>query len=439
MARAPLILSDSIDAIAEIVAFAERLGFELRAEVVQLDPGVPIDIEEAMKGADLLAFEETPSEAILLRASRAEPAPLIFHPSSSAADEARAMLAEELGLALFTEPEAAVAALRLRGAIDQSAPPSARGLSAYQRRRLGLSLPREGARLIALDAATLALESDAAPLTLGSINAAREAISKLSSAGGRASLKMPHVEGADRRAVEDIILGPPRVLSDPASKAALFAYGIALPEEELCASPSRAAAEAQRIGFPVRLALASPDLRPSEHPDLIVDGVDSAARAREAYRQLQVLAELRDPSARILGVTVSASSIARALLSIELRLLDRDEADDRVEVRLRLSTLRSTRPIEETLIVLPTHPAALLHSIERLRGASVILGGAPAERRHLLNELAELLYRIASLLHDFPDELLRVGIERLAILESGELEIREALIEIGDAFSRQLV
>lgn len=439
MASAPLILSDSIDAIAELAAFAERLGFSLRADVED-----PIN---TLEGVALLAFVEPPSRALLLRSSERSPSPLIFYPS---ADRALEMLAEELGLALYTDPEAAVAALRLR---EYGAAISGRGLSAYQRRRLGISLPREGAKLVAIDAATLAvdleeteIENKKTPLPLGSIRATSDALHKLSSVDDRSALKMPHVEGADRQTVEEILLGPPRVLSDPASKAVLFAYGIALPDEELCASPSRAAAEAQRIGFPVRLALASPELRPSAHPDLIVDGVDSASRAREVFRQLQTLASLRDSGAKLLGVTVSASSIARALLSVELRLfgLDREAPDeeaigaDRVEVSVELIGLHSSRPIEATLIVLPTHPSALLRAMERLPGAEIILGESPAERRHRLNELAELLYRLASLLRDFPDELIRVSVPRLAVLESGELEIREALVEIGDAFSRRL-
>ena len=144
MASAPLILSDSIDAIAELAAFAERLGFSLRAEVED-----PIN---TLEGVALLAFVEPPSRALLLRSSERSPSPLIFYPS---ADRALEMLAEELGLALYTDPEAAVAALRLR---EYGAAISGRGLSAYQRRRLGISLPREGAKLVAIDAVMLAVD-----------------------------------------------------------------------------------------------------------------------------------------------------------------------------------------------------------------------------------------------------------------------------------------
>lgn len=446
MESAPLILSDSIDLIAEVVTYAERLGLEVHAEVKLLNQTgeeLPQDLEVMLQGASLLGLEATPEPALLLAASRLVPVPLIFHPGASA--ETR-MLAEEFGLAVVAEPDAATAALRLRSlspgrdAKRAVEPLSARALSAYQRRRLsqsGLSFSREGPRLIAIDPASLAIEApheDEAPVQLGSLDAVRRALESLSTLDARAKLKMPHVEGADRHTVEEILLGPPRVLSDPASKAALEAYGIKLPEEELCASPSRAAAEAQRIGFPVRLSLASPDLRPSDHPDLLIDGIGNAARVREAYRELQALATLRDPDARILGVTVSASTLARALLSAELRIL----ADDRVLVRLGLSSLSAAHPLEETLIVLPTHPAALLRSMERLRGVALILGESPSEKRHLLSELAELLYRLASLLRDFETELVRIKLPRLAVLESGELEVREALVEIGDVFSRQL-
>src|SRR5690606_24180111 len=39
------------------------------------------------------------------------------------------------------------------------------------------------------------------------------------------------IEGVDRRAVEEVIFGPPRALSDPASKSALEPYGLPLPME----------------------------------------------------------------------------------------------------------------------------------------------------------------------------------------------------------------
>ena len=84
----------------------------------------------------------------------------------------------------------------------------------------------------------------------------------------------------------DVLFGPRRALSDPASKAALEPYDVPMPIEELCASASRAAAEANRIGFPVRISLASPDLRVWDHPDLRVDMVDNAARVRDTFRQL---------------------------------------------------------------------------------------------------------------------------------------------------------
>ena len=71
---------------------------------------------------------------------------------------------------------------------------------------------------------------------------------------------------------------------------------------------NRAASEAARIGFPVRIALASPDLRVWDHPDLAVDGVDNAARVRDVYRQIMGMANERQPEAHLLGVHVTATT-----------------------------------------------------------------------------------------------------------------------------------
>ena len=120
------------------------------------------------------------------------------------------------------------------------------------------------------------------------------------------------MEGVDTAVVLDVIFGPARALSDPASKAALAYYDLPLPIEELCTSASRAAAEAQRIGFPVRVALASPDLRIWEHPDLAVDGVDSATHTRDPFRQIMTLAKACAPSCHAAARASAACSTACA-------------------------------------------------------------------------------------------------------------------------------
>ena len=184
----------------------------------------------------------------------------------------------------------------------------------------------------------------------------------------------------DLSASRDVLFGPPRLLSDPASKAALAPFGLPMPQEELCTSPSRASAEAARIGFPVRISLASPDLRVWDHPDLSVDGVDNAARVRDVYRQLMSVAAERAPDARVLGVTVTATTLARALMRVTAR------PDRRWSLLLRVGFADPHGATVRDAIstVLPANPEGVERALARLAGHRLLLGEGAAERERNL-------------------------------------------------------
>jgi acetyltransferase len=242
------------------------------------------------------------------------------------------------------------------------------------------------------------------------------------------------VEGVDRRAVQDVIFGPPRALSDPASKSALAPYGLPLPLEELCSSPSRAAAEAARIGFPVRISLASPDLRIWDHPDLAVDGVDNAARVRDVYRQIMTLASERQPEARLLGVHVTATTAARALLRVVAEPLP----DGYVLADLGFADPHGEAAADRTSTVLPAGPEAIERVLGRLAAAELLLAGGPAQRRMAVAGVSDVLLRLAAFVNDHREEVERVELHPLAVLVGGGVEAREACVTVGDAFLRTL-
>lgn len=198
---------------------------------------------------------------------------------------------------------------------------SLRALSAADRARLRCAVghgARTRGQLIREKDGIIAWSSDVESdsLLLGETRDVAVAIAALRVADGSGINIASAVENVDEQAVLNVIFGPRRSLSDPASKAALLAYGLTMPVEELCSSASRAAAEASRIGYPVRLALASPDLRIWDHPDLAADQIDNAARVREVFGLLTALAKSRSPESRLLGVTVAASNQAVALLEV---------------------------------------------------------------------------------------------------------------------------
>jgi hypothetical protein len=283
---------------------------------------------------------------------------------------------------------------------------------------------RQAGKLVMLDGGIVGWQRDGeesvalgeAPDVADAADAIRRSL--VGGAPGRAS-----VEGVDRASVRDVLFGPGRALSDPASKSALGPYGVPLPVEELCASPSRAAAEAARIGFPVKLSLASPDLRVWDHPDLVVLGAGSAAAVRDGFRTVTSMAAERDPSARLLGVHVTAEAATSLCLRATLRPI--------AGVWALCDLARSDDPARSTLCALPTTP-------ERTRAALARLGIGPSRARAPLEALVDALNRTAVFVIDHRDAVTSVRIDPLAMLVGGGVELREACVVVNDLFERSL-
>ncbi len=346
--------------------------------------------------------------------------------------------ARDLGLVAVTDPAALVGALALAAADRADAGHATlRGLSEVDRVRLGAAVQPErgGGSLVRGDHGLIAHRGeDGVEVTIGSPGDAAAALSALSGATRSKVRGRSILEGVDPTAVHDVIFGPPRALSDPASKAALNPYGVPLPLEELCTSPSRAAAEAARLGFPVRIGLASPDLRVWDHPDLAVDGVDNAARVRDVFRQMMTLAKTRAPEARLLGVTVTATTTARAFM----RLVATPLPERLVRMEVGFADPHGVASGDSTITALPASISQIERVLSRLAGSELILAGGPAERRATVEAVADVLLRVAAFVDDRRDEIESVEIDPLAVLIGGGAEVREACVTVGDAFLRSL-
>lgn len=344
------------------------------------------------------------------------------------------LLAPELGLPMLPDVGSAIAAALFAHATRSlGVGASTKGLGGPDRQRLPHAHD-VGDRLVRMDEGILGLVTEHGTTPLGRVDDLDRAFAALARThrGDRPSL--PRVEEADRAAALDVLMGPARTLSDPASKAALEAYDLPLPVEELCATASRASSESSRIGYPVRIALASPELRASEHPDLVVEGVEGSARVRDTFRELVALAERKDASARILGVTVSASTTARCTLRITAERI----AASRLVATIGFADPHGRVTEDETHVVLPTTPADVRSAILSLRGASLLAEGGSAPRDVVLMRLTDIVLRLAAFMDDFPEEVGEVMLDPIAVLHADEVEIREASVRVTDAFSRQL-
>ncbi|GAB4214270.1 MAG: hypothetical protein OHK0013_38850 [Sandaracinaceae bacterium] len=414
------IVTDDTDLAVELARLGERLGIAVapRFSASPWADGDPL--------AGLLVLQP-PSPEQLLEAARRTAGRLVVGCIGLGDGDVEG-LGQDLGIPVLSESRAFLAALALRDAGEGAAASTVRALPRAARARFeraGWSGERGRGRLVMLDDVIVGWEGPdgAAALPLGEPSDVAEAgaalrRAELGSLPGRGT-----VEGVDRERVREVLFGPSRALSDPASKSALAPYGVPLPVEELCTSPSRAAAEAARIGFPVKLSLASPDLRVWDHPDLVVLGAANAAAVRDGFRTIVTVAAERDPGARLLGVHVTAEAAATTYLRLTLRPMGESWA---------LAELgRTDEAVAPTQLVLPS-------SFERCRNALARIGVTPPRSRSSVDALVDALNRLAVFTSDHRDCVTSVRVDPLAMLVGGGVEVREVCVAVNDLFERSL-
>jgi len=117
----------------------------------------------------------------------------------------------------------------------------------------------------------------------------------------------------DRKAVRRLIGAARRrgetVLSSNASQELLQAYGFPILPAELAATPARAAAAAEKIGFPVAVKISSPDILHKVDFGGVRLGLKGAAAVRQAAEEVVRAARRRLPRARIRGVMVQEMAL----------------------------------------------------------------------------------------------------------------------------------
>ncbi len=458
------ILCASAELAVEALRAAELIGWKVETEIASDPIHAALSVDSSADGSRTLgiALIAAPTlEQLVELGHRRLPRLALAtlertHPAARLRD-----VALDLGITTVTDIGPLLAALRLLDAgAEHPWAASLRTLGEPDRARLRSAQTqgsRSGASFVTAGAehygVAYAASASAAPLALGSASDTAAAVAALRDTDRTALRIEASVDGVDSQAVLDVLFGPRRALSDPASKSALMPYGIPLPTEELCGSASRAAVEAGRIGFPVRISLASPDLRVWDHADLSVDMVDNAARVRDTFRQLMGLAKARlvtttrmpEPAAtraiaaddvidRVLGVMVTATAESRAMLGARAWPLP----EGRVAMEVAFADAHGAAADDRTLLVMPATTEQIERALERLAGHTLILGSARSERRAHLEAIADVLHRLCAFVHDQRREVTSVELRPLALLLDGTIEAREACVTVSDAFERML-
>jgi acyl-CoA synthetase (NDP forming) len=94
-------------------------------------------------------------------------------------------------------------------------------------------------------------------------------------------------------------------LSEYEAKRILSGVGVSFPEEILCSQGEDAGAAASKIGFPIVLKIASPDIAHKTEIGGVVVGVKTAQEARTAAAEILERARQAQPTAEIDGILVA--------------------------------------------------------------------------------------------------------------------------------------
>lgn len=215
-----------------------------------------------------------------------------------------------------------------------------------------------------------------------------------------------------------------RVLCEYQAKAALAAYGIPRPPEELAANPEEAAQAAERIGFPVAVKVQSPDLPHKTEVGGIALGLDTAEAVAAATRDVLARARAAQPGAAIHGVLVQkmAPSGREIILGV-----NRDQTfGPMLMVGLGGIYVEVLRDV--AFAPVPLSPAEALDLLASLRGKA-LLHGVRGELPVDLAALADLVARLSRFAADFADEVESIDLNPVLAHPEGQgLTIVDALI-----------
>ena len=209
---------------------------------------------------------------------------------------------------------------------------------------------------------------------------------------------------------------PPRLLSEIASKKLFSAYGMSLPEEQLCQSPSEASRFVASRSGPSVLKLVKPRLSDKEQQGAVLRDISGAAAARRATQRLTSLAASMGPP-EALGVLVSKQVDGGVRLWVAMRIHPRFG-------RLVLVGVGDV-PNGPPLSVFKA-PASVPDVLRVLRDARIGREDNAAEK------LAVAVAQFSSIIHQLSGRICRAEIHPLvAVLSHSDALVLDALAEVG--------
>ncbi|MEM6577186.1 MAG: acetate--CoA ligase family protein [Pseudomonadota bacterium] len=225
---------------------------------------------------------------------------------------------------------------------------------------------------------------------------------------------------------------PAGLLSDTASRRLLSAAGIPCPIPDIAESAESAVALFEKIGAPVVLKIASPDVSHKSEVDGVMLDLDKASTVADAFEAICARTKRLKPDARVLGVTVEpmiAPDDAREMLIG----VTKDPAFGTVITVGAGGTLVELLDDVATGLLPLTRDAA--HNLLARTKMARLLGAYRNMAPVNMEALVDLLMRVSDLCQALP-ELAEMDINPLIAAPSGLYAV-DARIRLGTALSHE--
>jgi len=203
-------------------------------------------------------------------------------------------------------------------------------------------------------------------------------------------------------------------IADFEARQIMTAYGLPIPKSELAETPEKAIEVARRIGYPVVLKIASPDILHKTDVGGVKVGLRNSEEVRDAFELIVYRAQRYVPEAQILGCLVQEMVPPGTEVLVGM---NRDpQFGPLVTFGLGGIYVETLKDVTFRVAPFSIHEAhAMLAEIRASALLEGVRGQPPADKQAIV----DTLLRIGQLVQDFP-EIVELDINPLMVYPQGE-------------------